>query len=249
MPTGLFPRHSSLVKVVSYLQPLETINVSPQRQTDNKTDILIKTDSTHSSLSRSWVTFDLSDGRASAVRDAINEDFVCVCLCLWVCVGAAGGRCVCACSVEGSDSNPKQHKLSACGRFPPPTLRECVCVCVPRSLEEQWSARSSAKPHRNFPLSFRFLSSVVRTDSFELMYNLLPEPRRRTRRSLNESCRCLGDVESVKRHLMMMIQQVVVPGFVVFQSGCQIISTVWCHYFKRRKLTAASLHNPHKRHV
>lgn len=174
-------------------------------------------------------------------------------MCVFVFVSVCW-RCrweVCVCLFSGGQWLESKATQTLCVRqvSSADTQRVCVCVCVPRSLEEQWSARSSATPHRNFPLSFRFLSSVVRTDSFELMYNLLPEPRRRTRRSLNESCRCLGDVESVKRHLMMMIQQVVVPGFVVFQSGCQIISTVWCHYFKRRKLTAASLHNPHKKHV
>lgn len=149
---------------------------------------------------------------------------MCVCVCECVLALQVGGVCVLVQWRAATRIQSNTNSLRAAG-----FLRrhsECVCVCVPRSLEEQWSARSSAKPHRNFPLSFRFLSSVVRTDSFELMYNLLPEPRRRTRRSLNESCRCLGDVESVKRHLMMMIQQVVVPGFVVFQSGCQIISTV-----------------------
>lgn len=76
----------------------------------------------------------------------------CVCL-LALQVGG-----VCACSVEGSDSNPNQHKLSACSRFPLPALCLCVCVCVPSlSIEEQWSTQCLQMPHKTL---FLFLFSL-----------------------------------------------------------------------------------------
>lgn len=90
-----------------------------------------------------------------------------LCLCVPMCVLAlqVGGVCVCSCSVEGTDSDPKQHKL--CKLQVSSADSMCVCVYVFPAIYREAVERSqlrdtSQKPPSLFPLwpFLRFLNSL-----------------------------------------------------------------------------------------